>query len=129
MSKKKKKNKSKRRGVPPITAKDRHHICFTKAAWGRGYAKSICTTFVRPIPVVYHRELHANLHFVPVPPGDQLREAWVKYQRNKDEIDSYDICRAIAWLYVNIPDEDFRKAMQYQLDFFSTRLQATGERL
>lgn len=38
---------------------------------------------------------------------------------DKEEIDNYDIARAAAWLYVNIPDVEFRKAMQYQIDFFS----------
>lgn len=116
------KKSKKRRKSPSLSTCDRHHICFIKAKWSRGYAKAICHAFVRPVPVVYHRELHSILHNVPIPDGELLREAWMKYQKNKDEIDGYDIRRAIAWLYVAIPDTDFRKAMQLQLDFFSTRL-------
>lgn len=118
MSKKKRRNRQ-----PPITAHDRHHLCFQKRYWQKGYAKAICTAFVRYVPVVYHRELHAHLSYVPVPPAEMLRNAWQAYQRDKDVIDAYDVCRAAAWLYVNIPDPEFRRAMQYQIDFFTTRMQ------
>ena len=115
-----KKNK-KRSRIPPITTRDRHHICYQKRNWNKGYAKAICTAFVRYVPVVYHRELHAHLKTVPVPDNALLKAAWLKYQANQVEIDSYDVARAAAWLYVNIPDPEFRKAMQYQVDFFATR--------
>lgn len=117
------KKSKKRRRNPPLTTCDRHHLCFIKAKWNKGYAKAICQAFVRLVPVVYHRELHSLLHNVPVPDGDLLRQAWIEYQRNKDEIDSYDVARAAAWLYVHIPDNNFRKAMQVQVDFFSTHLE------
>lgn len=106
--------------IPPITTRDRHHLCWPHAKWNKGYAKAICNAFVRYVPVVYHRELHAHLKTVPVPDEKLLKEAWFKYQENKVEIDSYDASRAAAWLYVNIPDEQFREAMQYQVDFFAT---------
>lgn len=77
--------------------------------------------FVRYVPVVYHRELHARLKTVPVPDSALLKAAWGKYQANKIEIDSYDAARAAAWLCVNIPDQDFRRAMQFQVDFFATK--------
>lgn len=54
-----------------------------------------------------------------------LRVAWLEYQENKRTIDQYDICRSISWLYVHIPDVEFRKAMQYQLDFFTAKQQET----
>ena len=117
------KKKKRRVRVPPITACDRHHICFQKRYWQKGYAKAICMAFVRYVPVVYHRELHHYVKTVPVPPADQLRTAWQAYQRDKEFIDSYDVCRAAAWLYVNIPDTDFRQAIQRQIDFFATRMQ------
>lgn len=116
-----KKNKNKRARIPPISTQDRHHICFQKRNWSKGYARAICMAFVRYVPVVYHRELHARLKNVPVPDSAMLKTAWEKYQANKVEIDSYDVARAAAWLYVNIPDEAFRKAMQFQIDFFATR--------
>ena len=122
MSKKRRKNRVR---IPPITKRDRHHICFIKAKWNKGYAKAICNAFVRYVPVVYHRELHAHLKSVPVPDEKLLREAWQKYQANKAEIDSYDVARAAAWLYTNIPDEKFREAMQFQVDFFATRFNKT----
>ena len=118
-----KKSKKRRRRSPPLTTCDRHHLCFVKARWNKGYAKAICQAFVRPVPVVYHRELHSYLHNVPIPNGKLLREAWIEYQKNKDEIDSYDVVRAAAWLYVHIPDSEFRKAMQFEIDFFSMRLE------
>lgn len=113
--------KNKRVRIPPVTTRDRHHICFQKRNWSRGYAKAICMAFVRYVPVVYHRELHARLRTVPVPDNALLKAAWDKYQANRIEIDSYDVARAAAWLYVNIPDEQFRKAMQFQVDFFATK--------
>lgn len=118
MSKKKKRNCVR---IPPVTTRDRHHLCWPHAKWNKGYAKAICNAFVRYVPVVYHRELHAHLKNVPIPDEKLLKEAWFKYQENKVEIDSYDASRAAAWLYVNIPDEQFREAMQYQVDFFATR--------
>ena len=114
---KKKKNRVR---IPPVTTRDRHHLCFQKRNWSKGYAKAICMAFVRYVPVVYHRELHAHLRTVPVPDNALLKAAWEKYQANKVEIDSYGAARAAAWLYVNIPDEQFRKAMQFQVDFFAT---------
>lgn len=116
-----KKNKCKRARIMPISTQDRHHICFQKRHWNKGYARAICMAFVRYVPVVYHRELHARLNDVPVPDSALLKAAWEQYEANKVEIDSYDVARAAAWLYVNIPDEAFRKAMQFQIDFFATR--------
>lgn len=107
--------------IPSVTTRDRHHICFQKRHWNKGYARPICMAFVRYVPVTLHRELHARLKNVPVPDGALLKEAWEKYQANKIEIDSYDVARAAAWLYVNIPDVEFRKAMQFQVDFFATK--------
>lgn len=126
MSKQKKHKKKRRRNlyrvwIPPITAQDRHHICFQKRNWNKGYAKAICMAFVRYVPVVYHRELHAKLKSVPLPPPEMLRNAWMEYNKDKDEIDGYDVARAAAWLYVHIPDAEFRAAMQCQIDFFVTR--------
>ena len=118
MSKKKRKSRVR---IPPVTTCNRHHLLFVKARYSKGYAKLMCMAFVRYVPVVYHRELHAHLKDVPVPDEKLLREAWQKYQANKVEIDSYDVARAAAWLYANIPDEKFREAMQYQVDFFATR--------
>lgn len=115
------KKKKKRSRIPPVATRDRHHLCFQKRYWNKGYAKAICMAFVRYVPVVYHRELHLKLKTVPVPDSALLKEAWEKYQKNQAEIDSYDVARAAAWLYVNIPDTEFRKAMQYQIDFFATR--------
>lgn len=115
------KKRKKRRRTPPLSAKDRHHICFQGRYWDRGYAKAIRNAFIRPVPVVYHRELHSLLKTVPVPGGELLREAWVEYQKNADEIDTYGVARAAAWLYVHIPDLEFRKAMQFQIDFFSRK--------
>lgn len=121
-----KKKKRRVRRNPPLTARDRHHLTFPKNQdWGKGYAKLICQSFVRPVPVVYHRELHSKLTHVPLPSEELLRQAWVEYQKNKDEIDGYGVCRAAAWLYVNIPDPEFRAAMQFQIDFFTTRLHKT----
>lgn len=109
--------------IPAVTEMDRHHCCWPKRqGWNVGYAHLICQAFVRYVPIVYHRELHAKMRGVPIPPAKLLRAAWEKYQANKDKIDSYDVCRACAWLYVNIPDTDFRKAMQYQIDFFVTKM-------
>lgn len=115
------KKSKKRVRIPPVTTRDRHHIAYQKRYWNKGYAKLISMAFVRYVPVVYHRELHAHLKTVPVPDNALLRVAWEKYQKNKIEIDSYDVARAAAWLYVNIPDEEFRKAMQFQVDFFAQR--------
>lgn len=119
MSKKKKKKNRVR--IPPIATHDRHHICFQKRYWNKGYAKSLCMAFVRYVPVVYHREIHSLIKTIPVPDGALLREAWTEYQRNHDEIDSYGVARAAAWLYVHIPDPDFRRAMQVQIDFFTSK--------
>ena len=119
--KKKKKRQNSRPRIPSVTTRDRHHLAYQRRFWNKGYAKAISNAFVRYVPVVYHRELHARLKTVPVPDEKLLKEAWLKYQENQAEIDSYDVARAAAWLYVNIPDEEFRKAMQYQIDFFATR--------
>lgn len=97
------------------------HICFQGRYWNKGYAKAIRNAFVRTVPVIYHRKLHYLLDTVPVPDGELLREAWVEYQKNADEIDTYGVARAAAWLYVHIPDPEFRKAMQFQIDYFATR--------
>ena len=115
------KKRKKRTRIPPISACDRHHICFQKRYWNKGYAKAICMAFVRYVPVVYHRELHHLLRTVPVPSAEMLRDAWRAYEKDKAVVDGYDVCRAIAWLYVHIPDVAFRQAMQLQLDFFATR--------
>lgn len=120
-----KKKRRRCRRTPPLTAKDRHHICWTRASWDRGYARAIRNAFVRPVPVVWHRELHSRLSTVPVPDGALLKKAWIEYQKEADIIDSMGVCQAIAWLYVHIPDVEFRKAMQFQLDFFASKFEET----
>ena len=99
------------------------HICYQRKQWVGGYAYKIRHAFVRKVPVPIHDELH---HFylsdVPRPPEEVMKKAWEEYVANRAEIDQYDICRAIAWLYVHVPDAKFRKAMQTQLDFFTLRL-------
>lgn len=104
----------------PLTH-DVHHICFTAYHWKTGTAKSLREAFKRKIPIEWHRELHALLSDVPRPPYDMIAEAWRRYNADKDTIDNYNITRAIAWLYVNIPDQEFRQAMQVQLDYFATK--------
>ena len=120
-----KKKRRRCRRTPPLTAKDRHHICWTRASWDRGYARAIRNAFVCPVPVVWHRELHSRLSTVPVPDGALLKKAWIEYQKEADIIDSMGVCQAIAWLYVHIPDVEFRRAMQYQLDFFASKFEET----
>ena len=120
-----KKKRRRCRKTPPLTAKDRHHICYQGRYWGSGYAKAIRNAFVRPVPVVWHRELHSRLSTVPVPDGAMLKKAWLEYQKEADIIDSFGVCQAIAWLYVHIPDIEFRRAMQFQLDFFASKFEET----
>lgn len=120
MSKKKKRRRQPKN--PPLSMRDCHHLLYIRANYNSGYAKALCNAFVRPTPVVYHRELHSMLRAVPVPSERLLREAWLEYERNKDEIDRYGAARAAAWLYAHISDPEFRKAMQFQIDFFSARL-------
>lgn len=120
-----KKKRRRCRRTPSLAAKDRHHICYQGRYWGSGYAKAIRNAFVRPVPVVWHRELHSKLSNVPTPDGALLRKAWVEYQKDADIIDSLGVCQAIAWLYVHIPDVEFRRAMQFQLDFFASKFEET----
>ena len=75
--------------------------------------------------MLWHRELHHLMSHVPMPPGELLRQAWLEYQKEADAIDSMGVCQAIAWLYVHIPDVEFRKAMQFQLNFFATKFEET----
>ena len=111
--------------TPPIPDTDCHHICYQGRYWICGYAKAIRNAFVRPVPAVWHRELHSRLDTVPVPDGALLKKAWLEYQKEADAIDSMGVCQAIAWLYVHIPDVEFRKAMQFQLDFFASKFEET----
>jgi len=120
-----KKKRRRCRKAPPLTAKDRHHICYQGRYWESGYARAIRKAFVRPVPVVWHRELHSRLNTVPVPDGALLKKAWLEYQKEADIINSMGVCQAIAWLYVHIPDVEFRKAMQFQLDFFASKFEET----
>lgn len=119
------KNKRRCRRTPPLSAKDCHHTCYQGRYWNCGYAKAIRNAFIRPVPIVWHRELHSKLSTVPVPDGALLKQAWLEYQENAEIIDSMGVCQAIAWLYVHIPDVEFRKAMQYQLDFFASKYEET----
>lgn len=122
MSKKKKKRRIKR--SVPLRAVDRHHCLFIGRLWEKSpYGNRLRHIFIYPIPIVIHRELHNRIITnVPVPSEELLKNAWNKYLEEKDAVDTYDICRAIAWLYVAIPDPAFREAMQKQLDFFTAHL-------
>lgn len=113
------------RGRPrhPHNKTDRHHILYQRRFWDKGYARVLRNAFVREVPVSVHRELHTHvLKDVPVPNGCLCKVAWEEYSRNKSKIDGYDVTRACAWLYVHIPDVEFRRAMQTQIDFFATRI-------
>jgi len=120
-----KKYKRRCRRTPSLSTKDRHHICYQGRYWNCGYAKAIRNAFIRPVPIVWHRELHSRLNTVPVPHSSLLKQAWVEYKKDAETIDSMGVCQAIAWLYVHIPDVEFRKAMQYQLDFFASKYEET----
>ena len=119
------KKKRRCRRTPPLSAKDRHHICYQGRYWSCGYAKAIRNAFIRPVPIVWHRELHSKLSTVPVHDGALLKQAWLEYRKEAEIIDSMGVCQASAWLYVHIPDVGFRKAMQYQLDFFASKYEET----
>ena len=100
-----------------------HHIIFPRKGWADGYAYKVRHAFVRPVPVPIHDELHHDLlSEVPRPSEEVMKKAWGEYNANRAEIDQYDLCRAIAWLYVHVEDTQFRKAMQTQLDFFTLKL-------
>ena len=119
------KKKRRCRKTPPLSAKDCHHTCYQGRYWNCGYAKAIRNAFIRPVPIVWHRELHSRLNTVPVPDGALLKQAWLEYQEDAEIIGTMGVCQAIAWLYVHIPDVEFRKAMQYQLDFFASKYEET----
>lgn len=125
MSKKKKWKKRQRRAQHTVSnyAVDRHHMVFIGREWNKShYGKLLRNSFIRTIPIVIHRELHnVYLHNVPVPDEQLLKDAWFKYQEEKEVVDSYGITRALAWLYTNIPDPKFREAIQVQIDFFATK--------
>lgn len=104
---------------------DVHHICFQRRKWSKGYARLLRRVFARRVPSEWHCDLHKELRDVPVPNDMLLWQAWIDYQRDKDRVNRMDICQAIAWLYVHIPDVEFRKAMQFQLDFFAAKYQET----
>lgn len=129
MSKKKRRKNRQRRAqrrqcTIPTHAVDRHHMVFIGREWDKShYGKLLRNSFIRTIPIVIHRELHnIYLRNVPVPDEQLLKDAWVKYQEEKEVVDSYDVARALSWLYVNIPDPKFREAIQVQIDFFASRL-------
>ena len=95
---------------------DRHHILWQKRHWGYGYAYLLRRSFVRTLDISLHRHIHARLADIPVPSGNLCKRAYLEYLAHKEAIDQYDAIRACAWLYVNIPDVAFRRAMQAQLD-------------
>lgn len=100
-----------------------HHLCYQRKSWGDGYAYKIRHAFVRKVPIHIHDELHHDfLEDVPRPSEELCKKAWEEYRANKEEIDSYGVARACAWLYVHIPDVAFRRAMQIQIDFFVLNL-------
>lgn len=112
-----------RKKKPKTPKMNDHHICFQRKSWADGYAYKIRHAFVRQVPVDIHDELHhVYLSDVPRPDEAKMKKAWVEYCANKAVIDQYDICRAIAWLYVHVEDAEFRKAMQIQLDFFHQKM-------
>lgn len=125
MSKQKRwKKRGRRRNSRPLhCGSNKHHCLFQGRHWNTSYAKRLRMAFVREVPVYIHNELHNEwLHDVPVPDGALLKEAWEAYMEDRAVIDTFDVCRACAWLYCHIPDVKFRNAMQVQIDFFATRL-------
>ena len=100
-----------------------HHLLYPRRDWSSGYAYLVRHAFIREVPVGIHNELHRIIvKEIPVPPESIMKKAWEDYQLNKWEIDSYDICRALAWLYVHVEDANFRKEIQKQIDFFTETL-------
>lgn len=74
------------------------------------------------LPVPIHDTLHHDaLDRVPRPPEYLLKDAWTEYLAHP-EVKSYPLVRKLAWLYVHIPDREFRKAMQMQIDFLTLNL-------
>lgn len=118
---KQRRNNRKRTHHVPANAVDRHHCLFIGKRWEASrYGSLLRRNFIYYVPVVLHRQLHNEIvHDVPMPSEDLLRDAWLKYQEEKAVVDEYSITRALAWLYANIPDPEFRSAIQLQIDFFS----------
>lgn len=115
-----KKQKRRRRRELQAGATNRHHLLFQGRYWSVGRARALRNVFVRSVPILAHRELHERLRDVPLPPADMLSAAWNAYKANSDEIDSYSVVEAAAWLSENIPYEPFRQAMHYQIEYLST---------
>lgn len=77
---------------------------------------------MREVPIEWHRELHTILHDVPLPTESELRIMWEDYQKDRDSIDTYDVVRALGWLYNHSSHEGFRWAIKTQLDFFKNKI-------
>ena len=100
-----------------------HHFLFPRTDWNYGFGLLLRYAFTAQTPVDVHNELHRHiLCAVPRPDESLLEAAWNEYQANKLEIDKYSMVRKMAWLYVEIPDTKFRRAMQAQIDFFTEEL-------
>lgn len=59
--------------------KDRHHLCYPKRSWNRGYAKSLrdywyCKAIVPKYTL--HTEFHRQVEQVPVPRGQSAKFAY-----------------------------------------------------
>ena len=71
--------RSKQKGqVKPVSAYDRHHLCFIKRKWGGGsaYALRQFHYCIVPIPrVSLHRVIHENMALIPAPSELAAKEA------------------------------------------------------
>lgn len=95
-----------------------HHLLYMKNEWNSGYAKKLRERFIYKIPVPMHDELHhAVLQSIHKPSDELLRQTWEILQESP-QVSSYGILMALAWLYIYTPDQEFRKDIQKQIDFF-----------
>ena len=97
-------------------------MLFLEREWRGGYGGKLRAEFKGMLPVPIHDELHHDvLYRVPRPPERLLKKAWAEYIAHP-EVKSYSLIRKLAWLYVHIPDAEFRKAIQKQIDFLTLKL-------
>ena len=117
----KKRKKRRRRTCAYSHSTNKHHLLFQGRHWKTGYAKLLRDNFIFEVPICIHQNLHNHVIFdIPLPAGGELSRIWRDYVDESPIF--FDILDGIEWLVSHSEDENFKRALEKQHDFFYSEL-------
>lgn len=111
---KRKKLKRKR-----VNGKNLHHVIYYRRWHDRGFNALLRKSFIYPLPIYIHDELHKECGPVPIIDEYEARVMWEQFKLVDHEMRLFE---GLGWLIDHAPNKEFKDAIEAQRRFLRTNL-------